>query len=146
MIFGINTTSDISKLLYEISRAVRRPIKPSVFTLNIKALLQFCCYRRKYRYMTCIIYLLCLLISLSAWKWLYIACDSSSQLQKFAWWEQTNQSFSQNAQNETQCLFFPFSLYRQINRCQQIKRKPVCLQTGSILKTFSQFAGQCAGN
>ena len=34
MIFGINTTSDISKLLYVISRAVRR-VKFETKTLNI---------------------------------------------------------------------------------------------------------------
>ena len=41
-------------------------------------------------------------------------------------------------------LFIRRQLQGWETQCQHIKQKPVCLQTGSILKTFSR-AGQCEG-
>ena len=49
-------------------RYVNRPIKPYFLPRILKPSYNFVANRRKYRYMTWIIYPLCLLISLSAWK------------------------------------------------------------------------------
>ena len=42
-------------------------------------------------------------------------------------------------------MSFFFLFRRQLQgwetQCQHIQRKPVCLQTGSLLRTFSQRAG-----
>ena len=108
---------------------VNRPIKPSVFLPWIlKPCYNFAANRRKYRYMTWIIYPLCLLISLSTWKWLLhvIAVHSCKSLPGES--KQTNH-FLRMKPN----VFFPFSkATTRLGKSMSAHQAEACLLANSF--------------